>query len=311
MALDLDVLAPVSEALTMHAVGAAQDMQAGSVAAIVPSVIVPSTKRSGLIWRGASQAMLGNGDTTVLNGFGTYPLGQSTDPATVSYSVVHYASPGRVLPDDIARASQFPMPLAEVFTEEITRHAILALEARVCTALTTSGNWGGDTLANLAASLGLGSAWTTIATATPLSDLQGIIRAATTRSFGRKPTHVVMGRKCADYFGRSLQAAGIRVVTSGAAVGPSIVSDADLKAIVRDRFGVELVIGDLLRNTAAEGVTASNSQVFTESSVWVGHLPSTLGAVIADAGPMFQPTALVVPNRSADLATLAGSLGPV
>jgi len=261
-------LAPVSPVLSSLAIGAAQSM-AGLVFPRLPQVRVAPTASRGTIFVEASSGMLGSVQVATTALGADYPRRSLGAPTTVAYACDELKIASEIIPRKLSQRSQFPVALEEREAAAIGRKLALDIEARAAALMFGTGNWPDDTLANIT---GAGAQWGTIATATPLIDMQLAKVLVRESAYGRDADTVILGRQCADAFARSLHSSGVRVVTSGAAAVTRVVAnDQYLIDLVRGELGLTLIIGGARRQTSADGATATAGYIWGKS-MWVGCL---------------------------------------
>ena len=302
-------LAPVNPVLTAAGViGAMQDLGGLVFPRLVRNTVrVAPRDHQGTIFVAPAASMLGSPAVLETALAADYPQRSLGAPSTVTYRTVEMKLASDLLPDRLLERSQMPTSIKEFEAASIARSLALAVEAKVLTSFSTTGNWTG-TAALTALSGGAGVQWSTTATAAPMSDLRAAIEVFRAQAFGLRPDTVIMSRAVAAAVARSAEARGFAIVTSGAApIARPVASDEYLIAAFAGDLGLNLIIADARRQTSADGLTHTSADLLTDT-VWLGCLGS--GVTAAGSDVLARPAAflLVVEDPLAGLGVTSDGL---
>lgn len=153
---------------------------------------------------------------------------------------------------------------AEQVTTERTRDQVIrAAEKRVADLLTNTATFVDDAA---------GTAWTTLATADPLADVDTRIQAIRTAT-GLTPNAIMMPYKAWRALRRTTQ---FREFLHSSGAGESTLIGRVTRQQIADFFEIENVfIGDAQRNSAAQGQTAVLGEIWPATIVGVGRIATT------------------------------------
>jgi hypothetical protein len=256
----------ISPILSGKAIGAIQKLDL--VYGKLPMARVDPTAYTGKIWVENSAMYQGSPQVTATALSANYPQTAAGNPTTVTYTCEEDKEASQVIPGKLQERSQFPLPLDKREAKRLGVNMALRAEIRAATLMFTAGNWGTAALADLGT--GSRTQWSSHLTARPDEDIDYAFIAARERAYNCKPNTIIMGQQVIDAYRRCLQAQDIQYVTSGAANGKILTQDAAIDRI-QTMWGLRVIIGSAVSNTAAPGLTNVQSYIWGKS-FWVGIL---------------------------------------
>lgn len=168
----------------------------------------------------------------------------------------------KVLGDPIRAASQTPEDLMTLDAQFLTNLMQLELEKRVATALFITGVWGtSNTLVGT-------DQWSDFANSDPIANAQTAIRTIQ-RNTGAKPNSLFMGRLAWEKLSEHPLLLDKYKHTQVGIMTPPLVAAA---------MGIpEIIVGESVENTAAEGATYVGADIWTDNALFLVRNNQALG----------------------------------